>query len=66
MAKANSVLNKKTLFADLENIFPLADGQPYFGSLCNHYRGKIKSHGIDGLIESMCNNALRKVIEYYQ
>jgi hypothetical protein len=43
-------------------IFPLEDGQEYFGSLCNHYRGRLKHEGKFALIEQMCSNSMRRLI----
>lgn len=66
MEKAFGLINRKTFKDDLIKIFPVNEGQPYIGSLCNHFRGKIVSGGIDYLIEEMDNYSLRKVITYYE
>jgi hypothetical protein len=55
-------ITDKELNEKLMEIFTLEDGQEYIGSLCNHYRGRLKNEGKNALIEQMCSNSMRRLI----
>ena len=52
----------KNLHEKLLEIYPLNEGQEYVGSLCNHYRGRLKNEGKEALINQMCSNSMRRLI----
>ena len=55
-------ISDKKLHEKLLEIFPLEQGQEYVGSLCNHYRGRLKHEGKFALIDQMCSNSMRRLI----
>ena len=55
-------ISDKKLHEKLLEIFPLQEGQEYVGSLCNHYRGRLKHEGKFALIDQMCSNSMRSLI----
>ena len=55
-------ISDKKLHEKLLEIFPLEEGQEYIGSLCNHYRGRLKHEGKFALIDQMCSNSMRRLI----
>ena len=55
-------ISDKKLHEKLLEIFPLDEGQEYVGSLCNHYRGRLKREGKESLINQMCSNSMRRLI----
>lgn len=57
-----TTITDKQLHEKLLEIFPLNDGQEYIGSLCNHYRGRLKHEGKESLVSQMCSNSMRRLI----
>ena len=55
-------ISEKKLHEKLLEIFPLEEGQEYVGSLCNHYRARLKHEGKFALIDQMCSNSMRRLI----
>ncbi len=55
-------ISKEELHIKLLEIFPLAAGQEYVGSLANHYRGRLKHEGVDSLVNQLCKNSMRRLI----
>lgn len=55
-------ISDKQLHEKLLDIFPLEEGQEYVGSICNHYRGRLKHEGKFALIDQMCSNSMRRLI----
>ena len=55
-------ISDKKLHEKLLEIYPLEEGQEYVGSLCNHYRGRLKHEGKFALIDQMCSNSMRRLI----
>lgn len=55
-------ISEKKLHEKLIEIFPLEEGQEYIGSLCNHYRGRLKHEGKESLVNQMCSNSMRRLI----
>ena len=55
-------VSDKKLHEKLLEIFPLEEGQEYVGSLCNHYRGRLKNEGKFALLDQMCSNSMRHLI----
>lgn len=55
-------ISDKKLHEKLLEIFPVEEGQEYVGSLCNHYRGRLKHEGKESLINQMCSNSMRRLI----
>lgn len=55
-------ISDKKLHEKLIEIFPLEEGQEYVGSLCNHYRGRLKHEGKESLVNQMCSNSMRRLI----
>lgn len=55
-------ISEKQLHEKLLEIYPLEEGQEYVGSLCNHYRGRLKHEGKFSLIDQMCSNSMRRLI----
>lgn len=55
-------ISDKKLYEKLLEIYPLEEGQEYVGSLCNHYRGRLKHEGKFALIDQMCSNSMRRLI----
>jgi hypothetical protein len=52
----------KKLHEKLLEIYPIEEGQEYVGSLCNHYRGRLRNEGKFALIDQMCSNSMRHLI----
>lgn len=55
-------ISDEKLHEKLLEIFPLEEGKEYVGSLCNHYRGRLKHEGKESLINQMCSNSMRRLI----
>ena len=55
-------ISDKKLHEKLLEIYPLEEGQEYVGSLCSHYRGRLKREGKFALIDQMCSNSMRRLI----
>lgn len=55
-------ISDKKLHEKLLEIYPLEEGREYVGSLCNHYRGRLKHEGKFALIDQMCSNSMRRLI----
>lgn len=55
-------ISDNKLHEKLLEIYPLEEGQEYVGSLCNHYRGRLKHEGKFALIDQMCSNSMRRLI----
>lgn len=58
-----SGISDKELYVKLLEIFPIKNGEEYIGSLCNHYRGRLKNEGKFALINQMCKNSLKRLIK---
>ncbi len=55
-------ISDKKLHEKLLEIYPLDEGQEYVGSLCNHYRGRLKQEGKESLVNQMCNKSMIRLI----
>jgi hypothetical protein len=55
-------ITDKRLHEKILEIFPLEKGQEYVGSLCNHYRGRLKHEGKFALLDQLCKNSMKRLI----